>query len=247
MIVSNQHKSNHVLTPPDLKNMKKQRKERGGKERGGVDVSEHDFRGLTARKQRKGTGRRVSSSRRGGGLIGWNRQRRTSRSVGDWEAVAAEMYSRKVGADGGIDHRRTKEDFRRGSIGVPWWWDSSAAVAGASLAVRCSPKPRKKKGNTLGEIAGEKAVILKYGVPAFTVQQPEEAMRVIEEKASNLNVDLQVVHPLDANLLNGLKLGLEGEHQYVNAGLAIALFFNWLKRTGHLELASQEHTVSCIG
>ncbi|CAN1251017.1 Folylpolyglutamate synthase [Linum perenne] len=83
-----------------------------------------------------------------------------------------------------------------------------------------------------------------YGVPAFTVQQPEEAMRVIEEKASNLNVDLQVVHPLDANLLNGLKLGLEGEHQYVNAGLAIALSFNWLKRTGHLELASQEHTGS---
>ncbi|CAN1251012.1 Folylpolyglutamate synthase [Linum perenne] len=99
-------------------------------------------------------------------------------------------------------------------------------------------------GNTLGEIAGEKAGILKYGVPAFTVQQPEEAMRVIEEKASNLNVDLQVVHPLDANLLNGLKLGLEGEHQYVNAGLAIALSFNWLKRTGHLELASQEHTGS---
>ncbi|CAN1251008.1 Folylpolyglutamate synthase [Linum perenne] len=54
-----------------------------------------------------------------------------------------------------------------------------------------------------------------------------------------MQVDLQVVHPLDANLLNGLKLGLEGEHQYVNAGLAIALFFNWLKRTGHLELASQ--------
>ncbi|CAN1170748.1 Folylpolyglutamate synthase [Linum perenne] len=99
-------------------------------------------------------------------------------------------------------------------------------------------------GNTLGEIAGEKAGILKYGVPAFTVQQPEEAMRVIEEKASNLNVDLQVVHPLDANLLNGLKLGLEGEHQYVNAGLAIALSFNWLKRTGHLELANQEHTGS---
>ncbi|CAN0837686.1 Folylpolyglutamate synthase [Linum grandiflorum] len=99
-------------------------------------------------------------------------------------------------------------------------------------------------GNTLGEIAGEKAGILKHGVPAFTVQQPEEAMCVLEEKASSLNVDLQVVLPLDANLLNGLKLGLEGEHQYVNAGLAISLSFNWLKRTGHLELANQEHTGS---
>ncbi|GMP23158.1 hypothetical protein CsSME_00000859 [Camellia sinensis var. sinensis] len=43
-------------------------------------------------------------------------------------------------------------------------------------------------GNTLGEIAGEKAGIFKQGVPAFTVHQPDEAMRVLEEKASQLDV-----------------------------------------------------------
>ncbi|TKY56793.1 Folylpolyglutamate synthase [Spatholobus suberectus] len=89
-------------------------------------------------------------------------------------------------------------------------------------------------GNTLGEIAGEKAGIFKNRIPAFTVPQPDEAMHVLEEKASQLNVPLQVVTPLDAKLLNGLRLGLEGEHQYLNAGLAIALCFTWLKRTGHL-------------
>lgn len=89
-------------------------------------------------------------------------------------------------------------------------------------------------GNTLGEIAGEKAGIFKDRIPAFTVPQPEEAMHVLEEKASQLNVPLQVVPPLDAKLLNGLTLGLEGEHQYLNAGLAIALCSTWLKRTGHL-------------
>ncbi|XP_027940833.1 folylpolyglutamate synthase isoform X2 [Vigna unguiculata] len=89
-------------------------------------------------------------------------------------------------------------------------------------------------GNTLGEIAGEKAGIFKNGIPAFTVPQPEEAMHVLEEKASQLNVPLQVVTPLDAKLLNGSSLGLEGEHQYVNAALAIALCFTWLKRTGHV-------------
>ncbi|CAI0443357.1 unnamed protein product [Linum tenue] len=99
-------------------------------------------------------------------------------------------------------------------------------------------------GYTLGEIAGEKAGIIKRGIPAFTVQQPDEAMCVLEDEASSLNVDLQVVQPLDVNLLNGLKLGLEGEHQYVNAGLAIALSFTWLRRTGHLELANQEHAGS---
>ncbi|KAL2927322.1 Folylpolyglutamate synthase [Bienertia sinuspersici] len=42
-------------------------------------------------------------------------------------------------------------------------------------------------GNTLGQIAGEKAGILKEGIPAFTVPQPEEAMSVLEDKASKLN------------------------------------------------------------
>ncbi|GLT89092.1 hypothetical protein SLE2022_070920 [Rubroshorea leprosula] len=99
-------------------------------------------------------------------------------------------------------------------------------------------------GNTLGEIAGEKAGIFKHGVPAFTVPQPDEAMCVLEDKASKLDVHLQVAQPLDKSLLNGLKLSLEGEHQYVNAGLAIALSSTWLQRTGHLETAYFNQTSS---
>ncbi|KAK9282692.1 hypothetical protein L1049_010912 [Liquidambar formosana] len=99
-------------------------------------------------------------------------------------------------------------------------------------------------GNTLGEIAGEKAGIFKHGVPAFTVPQPDEAMTVLEEKASHLDVCLKVAPPLDANLLNGLQLGLEGEHQYLNAGLAIALCSTWLQRTGHLGVNYLEQTSS---
>ncbi|XP_019245317.1 PREDICTED: folylpolyglutamate synthase isoform X2 [Nicotiana attenuata] len=91
-------------------------------------------------------------------------------------------------------------------------------------------------GNTLGQIAGEKAGIFKRGVPAFTVPQPDEAMLVLEEKASELDVHLEVAAPLDANMLSGLHLGLEGEHQYINAGLAIALCSTWLQRTGHVEI-----------
>ncbi|XP_050210116.1 folylpolyglutamate synthase isoform X2 [Mercurialis annua] len=91
-------------------------------------------------------------------------------------------------------------------------------------------------GNTLGEIAGEKAGIFKHRVPAFTVPQPDEAIHVLENKASKLDVPLQVAPPLDPSLLNGLKLGLEGEHQYLNAGLAIALSSKWLQSTGHVEV-----------
>lgn len=91
-------------------------------------------------------------------------------------------------------------------------------------------------GNTLGQIAGEKAGIFKRGVPAFTVPQPDEAMLVLEEKASELDVHLEVAAPLDASVLSGLHLGLEGEHQYINAALAIALCSTWLQRTGHVEI-----------
>ncbi|OIW14193.1 hypothetical protein TanjilG_21333 [Lupinus angustifolius] len=100
-------------------------------------------------------------------------------------------------------------------------------------------------GNTLGEIAGEKAGIFKHHIPAFTVPQPDEAMHVLEEKASQLNVPIQVTPPLDVKLLNGLRLGLQGEHQYLNAGLAVALCSTWLKKTGHLEdtCLEQIHTL----
>ncbi|XP_019102376.1 PREDICTED: folylpolyglutamate synthase isoform X3 [Camelina sativa] len=83
-------------------------------------------------------------------------------------------------------------------------------------------------GYTLAEIAAEKAGIFKSGVPAFTVPQPDEAMHVLSEKASKLEVNLQVVEPLDMSQ----RLGLQGEHQYLNAGLAVALCSTFLKEIG---------------
>ncbi|KAL8251902.1 hypothetical protein R6Q59_035595 [Mikania micrantha] len=99
-------------------------------------------------------------------------------------------------------------------------------------------------GNTLGAIAGEKAGIFKKGVPAFTVPQPDEAMEVLKEKASQLDVSLQIANPLDSKLLNGLNLGLVGDHQYVNAGLAIKLCSTWLQNTGHVEPNSIDQNLS---
>ncbi|XP_017219060.1 folylpolyglutamate synthase isoform X3 [Daucus carota subsp. sativus] len=99
-------------------------------------------------------------------------------------------------------------------------------------------------GNTLEAIAGEKSGILKRGVPAFTVFQPDEAMHVLEETALSLDVPLRVATPLDPNLLNGQYLGLHGDHQYVNAGLAIALSSTWLQKTGHLNFNYLDGTSS---
>ncbi|XP_023533514.1 folylpolyglutamate synthase-like isoform X2 [Cucurbita pepo subsp. pepo] len=99
-------------------------------------------------------------------------------------------------------------------------------------------------GNTLGAIASEKAGIFKRGAPAFTVCQPDEAMHVLRDKASQLDVQLTVVPSLDPELLQGHKLGLEGEHQYLNARLAIALSSTWLHRTGHSNLSYKEQSGS---
>ncbi|XP_010234883.1 folylpolyglutamate synthase isoform X2 [Brachypodium distachyon] len=90
-------------------------------------------------------------------------------------------------------------------------------------------------GNTLGEIAGEKAGILKKGVPAYTVPQPEEAMSVLKQRASEFGVSIRIVPPLDPQQLEDQPLGLHGEHQYMNAGLAVALANTWLERQGHLD------------
>lgn len=90
-------------------------------------------------------------------------------------------------------------------------------------------------GNTIEEIAFEKAGIFKPNVPAFTVQQCPEAMSVLRERASKLMIPLELAPPLCSETLNGQHLGLAGDHQFTNAGLAVALCRCWLRRTGHLD------------
>ncbi|XP_020691011.1 folylpolyglutamate synthase isoform X1 [Dendrobium catenatum] len=89
-------------------------------------------------------------------------------------------------------------------------------------------------GDTIEKIAFEKAGIFKPHVPAFTVPQKSEAMSVLHDRASKLMIPLDVAPPLSSKTLNGLHLGLAGDHQFTNAGLAVALCRCWLKRTGHL-------------
>lgn len=88
-------------------------------------------------------------------------------------------------------------------------------------------------GSTLGEIAAHKAGIFKPQVPAFTVLQLSEAMDVLQEKASERQVPLEVVPPLEPKILGEHKLSLCGDHQFINAGLAVSLCKSWLKSTGN--------------
>jgi dihydrofolate synthase/folylpolyglutamate synthase len=91
-------------------------------------------------------------------------------------------------------------------------------------------------GDTLAAIAGEKAGILKRGVPAVCAEQPPEAMAVIEQSAKRLNAPLyaagegwhvtvergRLVYQDDRGLMDLAAPKLFGRHQFDNAGLAIA-------------------------
>jgi dihydrofolate synthase / folylpolyglutamate synthase len=91
-------------------------------------------------------------------------------------------------------------------------------------------------GDTLAKIAGEKAGILKRGVPVILAEQAPEAMAVIEAQAKRLRAPLhatgqawhvsvergRLVYQDDRGLMDLAAPRLFGRHQFDNAGLAIA-------------------------
>ncbi|KAG7096792.1 hypothetical protein E1B28_004202 [Marasmius oreades] len=82
-------------------------------------------------------------------------------------------------------------------------------------------------GKTLKEIAWQKGGIYKEGVPALTVNQPEEGLNVLEQRAKELKAsEFVVVAPVGE--LETLRLGLAGEHQVQNATLAVHLAKSFL-------------------
>jgi dihydrofolate synthase/folylpolyglutamate synthase len=91
-------------------------------------------------------------------------------------------------------------------------------------------------GDTLTAIAGEKAGILRKGVPAVVARQPDEALAVIEATAAQLGAPVslagrdfdayaqggRLVYQDETSLLDLPPPALFGRHQYDNAGVAIA-------------------------
>ena len=92
-------------------------------------------------------------------------------------------------------------------------------------------------GNTLAKIAGEKAGIIKRGVPVVVGPQPDEAMEVIEDTAMRLGAPViaygqhwhvheergRLVYQDERGLLDLPLPNLMGAHQIQNAGAALAV------------------------
>jgi dihydrofolate synthase/folylpolyglutamate synthase len=91
-------------------------------------------------------------------------------------------------------------------------------------------------GDTLALIAGEKAAIIKRGVPVICAEQAGEAMAVIEAQAKRMRAPLfaaneswhvnvehgRLVYSDEHGLMDLAAPRLFGRHQFDNAGLAIA-------------------------
>lgn len=76
-------------------------------------------------------------------------------------------------------------------------------------------------GDTLAAIAGEKAGILKPGVPCVVAEQKPEALAVIEKKAANVGAPL-MIEGRDWTSGGLPQPSLAGPHQRQNAGIAAA-------------------------
>jgi dihydrofolate synthase/folylpolyglutamate synthase len=106
----------------------------------------------------------------------------------------------------------------------------------ASVITRVSLDHREFLGDSLAEIAAEKAGIIKPHVPAIIASQAREALAVIERQAARLRAPLRIagenwtateergrlVYQDEDGLLDLPAPKLYGRHQFENAGAAIA-------------------------
>ncbi|MBC7141631.1 MAG: bifunctional folylpolyglutamate synthase/dihydrofolate synthase [Rhodobacteraceae bacterium] len=133
---------------------------------------------------------------------------------------------------------RTRADWTLLEVGLGGRLDATNVVATPRLTVitPVSIDHQHYLGETLAEIAGEKAGILKRGVPCVVGPQEDAALEVIEAKAARLGAPLLVhgqhwhafeergrlIFQDETGLLDLPLPNLPGPHQIDNAGAALA-------------------------
>ncbi|MDP7150485.1 MAG: folylpolyglutamate synthase/dihydrofolate synthase family protein [Paracoccaceae bacterium] len=133
---------------------------------------------------------------------------------------------------------RTPADFVLLEVGLGGRLDATNVVEQPALTIitPVSYDHPQFLGETVAEIAGEKAGILKRRVPCIVARQQDDAAGVIEARAARLSVPLiaegqhwhvaeergRTVYQDDRGLLDLPAPSLMGAHQFQNAGVAIA-------------------------
>ena len=132
---------------------------------------------------------------------------------------------------------RTKADYCLLEVGLGGRLDATNVVGKPALTIitPVSFDHPQFLGNTVAEIAGEKAGILKKQIPAIITRQPDDAMEVIEARLDALHAPAliqgqhwdafeergRLIYQDDHGLLDLPPPALMGAHQFQNAGTAI--------------------------
>jgi dihydrofolate synthase/folylpolyglutamate synthase len=133
---------------------------------------------------------------------------------------------------------RIPADYTLLEVGLGGRLDATNVIARPALSVitPVSIDHEQFLGNTIAKIAGEKAGIIKRGVPVVVGPQAEEAMEVIEEVAARHGAPLiahgqhwhvyeergRLIFQDETGLLDLPMPALIGAHQVQNAGIALA-------------------------
>ena len=117
-------------------------------------------------------------------------------------------------------------------VGVGGELDSTNAIAQPAVAgvTTLGIDHVATLGDTIDKIAWHKAGIFKRGCPAFTVEQVPEAMRVLEQRATEKEVELTTVDIIPA--LRSVNIKPSEDFQRKNASLAVALAHTVLEKLG---------------
>ncbi|XP_063967465.1 folylpolyglutamate synthase, mitochondrial-like [Lytechinus pictus] len=86
-------------------------------------------------------------------------------------------------------------------------------------------------GDSLETIAWHKSGLARKGRPLFTVCQEPGPLRVIAERAAEFGAILKICPPLTEHDFGGspVEVGPEGDHQLINASIAIQLARHWIE------------------
>src|SRR5262249_18649166 len=95
---------------------------------------------------------------------------------------------------------------------------TNAVQSNVSVITPIALDHEKWLGNTLAEIAGEKAGIIKPGVPVVSAAQQTEAEEVIRARAAECGSSVQFIN----ETYKGSPVAFRGEYQKKNAAVAIA-------------------------
>lgn len=133
---------------------------------------------------------------------------------------------------------RTRADFTLLEVGLGGRLDATNVVSHPRLTIitPVSIDHQQYLGETLAEIAGEKAGIIKRGVPVIVGPQSPEGLDVIEAKAARMGAPIlafgqhwhvsqerdRLIFQDETGLLDLPLPNLPGPHQVQNAGAAIA-------------------------